>query len=809
MLDLPTDRPRPPVFSRRGGTVPWRLRPDLVRRLKALAASEGTTLYSVLLAAFQVQLGRYTGQEDFLVGCPFAGRSRPGFEDVIGYFINMLPLRADLSGDPPFPALLRRVGATVLDALQHQDYPFPLLVERLIVERDPSRAPLVQVSFTLEKAHRSQQLGAWRFFLPPSGAKLTLGGLQIEQYYVEQHSSQSDLEMAFEEGDGTVEGMLRYNKDLFETETVRRMVGHFLTVLDGIADNPRPPAVRAPLADGSRAPAGAPRLERHRRPTSRRGCACTTCSSEQAARTPDAIAVCGDGRRLTYAELEIWSNRLAHRLRRMGAGPGTPVALYFQRSPEMIAAILGTLKAGSAYVPLDPNAPAERLRMILADTQPRVLVTQRSLRDRLPDLEPAVLCIDDPVSDPEDDDARRPPESGVRSDDLAYIMYTSGSTGRPKGVMVEHRAICNTILWRDKDLTVHADDVVLNNLHYTFDPSLGLIFPTLASGARMVLAEPGEEYDPHRLLERVVMEGVTILEVPPALLRVMLDDPLLKACRTLRWVCCGGETMPPDLPARLFEVLDVELYNLYGPTEAAVDATWWACRRGGPRPLVPIGRPIANARAYILDANRQPVAPGVPGELYIGGAGLARGYLNAPDLTAERFLPDPFSDVPGARLYRTGDRCRWLADGAIEFLGRLDHQVKIRGYRIELGEVESALLSHPSVREAAVAVHAGTAGASRLVAYVVGDADGEPLTAEPLRRHLKDRLPEYMVPAAFVTLAALPRTPGGKVDRRALPAPPTERPATARPYVAPGTALEEFLAGLWRERAASRAGRRR
>jgi non-ribosomal peptide synthetase component F len=571
VLDLPTDRPRPPVFSRRGGAVPWRLAPGLVRRLKSLAASEGITLYAVLLAAFQVQLGRYTGQEEFLVGCPFAGRSRREFEDVIGYFINMLPLRADLSGDPHFPALLRRVGATVLDALEHQDYPFPQLVERLKVERDPSRAPLVQVSFTLEKAHRPQQLGAGRFFLPASGAKLAVGGLQGEQYYVEQHSSQSDLEMVFEEGDGTVEGMLRYNRDLFETETVRRMVGHFLTILDGIALKAERRLSEIPwltaaerrlvLYDWNATKADFPQ-----------GVCLHHLFERQAARTPDAIALCRDTCRLTYAELDIWSNRLAHRLRRMGAGPGKPVALCFQRSPEMIAAILGTLKAGSAYVPLDPNAPAERLRMILADTLPRMLVTQRSLRDRLPDPATAVLCIDDLVRDPEGegDDARRPLESGVRSDDLAYIMYTSGSTGRPKGVMVEHRAICNTILWRDKELTVHADDVVLNNLHYTFDASLGLIFPTLASGARMVLAEPGEEYDPHRLLERVLMERVTILEVPPVLLRVMLDDPLLKACRSLRWVGCGGDTMPPELPARLFELLDVELYNLYGPTEAAM-----------------------------------------------------------------------------------------------------------------------------------------------------------------------------------------------------------------------------------------------
>ena len=532
ILDLPTDRPRLPVFSHRGGTVPWRLDPDLVRRLKALAAREGTTLFTVLLAAFQVQLGRYTGQEDFLVGCPFAGRSCAGFEDVIGYFINMLPLRADLTGDPPFPTLLERVGATVLDGLEHQDYPFPLLVERLQVERDPSRAPLVQVSFTLEKSHRSHQLGAWRFFLPPSGAKLSVGGLQIEQYYVEQQSSQTDLEMAFEEGNGTVEGMLRHNKDLFESDTARRLVGHFLTVLDSIADNPNRRLSELPwVTEAER------RLVLYDWNSTRADFPQTLCLhhlvERQAARTPDAIAVCGAGRRITYAELDIWSNRLAYCLRRMGAGPGTPVALCFERSPEMIAAILGTLKSGSPYVPLDPNSPVERVQMILADTRPCLIVTQEALQNRLPDADVTVLCIDS-IWDSEGDDTRRPPESGVRSDDLAYIMYTSGSTGRPKGVMVEHRAICNTILWRDKDLPVHADDVVLNNLHYTFDPSLGLIFTTLASGARMVLAEPGEEYDPHRLLERVVMEGVTILESPPALLHVMLDDPLLAACRTLR-----------------------------------------------------------------------------------------------------------------------------------------------------------------------------------------------------------------------------------------------------------------------------------
>ncbi len=795
VLDVPTDRPRPNLFSNRGGTAPWQIGPVLARRLKDLAASEGTTLYTALLAAFQVLLGRYTGQDDFLVGSPFAGRSRSGFEGVIGYFINMLPLRANLSGDPFFRALLRRTGATVLDALGHQDYPFALIVERENVARDLSRTPLVQVTFTLEKAQRAQGLGAWRFFLPPSGAKLTLGNLQMEQYYVEQHSCQSDLEMVFEEGDGTLEGMLRYNSDLFEAETVRRMVGHFLTLLQNIADAPdrrlsqllclTEAERRLVLEDWNRTAADFPQ---------------DVCLhhvfEQQAARTPDALALVSDEEVLTFAELDARSNRLAHRLRRLGVGPGAFVTLLLDRSPAQIVAILGTLKAGGAYVPIDPNTPAERIRLVLDDTSPAVILTQHSLQGRLPETNATLICLDEPAPAPEED-GTRPPESGVQSGDLAYVIYTSGSTGRPKGVMVEHRAIVNTVHWRDRDLTLFATDRVLYNLSYTFDPSICIIFPTLAVGGTLILAAPGEEYDPHRLLERVIRERVTILEAACAMLRLMLDDPLFDACRDLRWICCGGEAMPTDLPARILDRLDVTLYNLYGPTEASVDATWWACRRDDPRPRVPIGRPVANTQAYVLDSALQPVPPGIPGELYLGGAGLARGYLKNPLQTAERFLPDPFSDKPDARLYRTGDRCRWLSDGTLEFLGRLDHQVKVRGFRVELGEVEAALMSHPAVRETVVIAQAGDASGSRLVAYVTGD--GESLAPEALRRYLKERLPVHMIPSVFVPLPALPRTTGGKVDRRALPTPPQERPDLERPYVAPRTPLEEFLAELWRD----------
>jgi amino acid adenylation domain-containing protein len=798
VLELPADRPRRTVFSSRGGATPWCAPAELTSRLKALAAEEGVTLYSVLLAAFSILLGRYTGLEDLLVGSPFAGRNRPGFESVVGYFINMLPLRINLSGDPPFRELLRRLGATVLDALQHQDYPFSLMVERLGIERETGRAPLVQVSFTQEKSHRAGEVAAWRFFQVPCGARLRVGELRVEQYYLEQRGSQLDLEMVFEEGDGPVQGFLRYNTDLFEPETAERMAGHYLALLAGAAGDPDSPLSELPWLSAAER-----RFVLHEWNQTHvefpRGLCLHQLVEQQARRTPEAIALESDAGSLRYAELETCSNLLAHRLRRLGVGPGAFVALFLERSPEMIVAILATLKAGAAYVPLDTGNPGARLRLILSQTGARVLLSQRRLLEHLPSDEVELVCLDDPLSEEAGGDGLHPPAAGAGSDDLAYVIYTSGSTGNPKGVMIEHRAICNTVMWRHQDLTIYPDDRVLFNLPYTFDPSLGIIFPTLAAGARIVISEPGEERDPHRMVERVLRHGVTVLEAPPFMLRMLLDDPGFEHCRSLRWVCCGGEPMPPDLPARLSQVLGLNVYNLYGPTEAAIDATWWNCRRSERRPTIPIGRPIANAQAYVLDVRLRPVPPGVPGELYIGGAGLARGYLDEPELTADRFISNPLPGTPGQRLYRTGDRCRWLSDGSLEFLGRLDHQVKVHCHRIELGEVETVLAVHPGVQEAAVAALAAGGGEARLVAYVVAKPDQEPPTAWALRHYLKDRLPEYMVPARFVLLRALPRTPGGKLDRRALPAPPNDRPELPRPYVAARTALEQILADLWRD----------
>jgi amino acid adenylation domain-containing protein len=801
-LDLPTDRPRPSRFTHHGLAVPCELGADLTRRLKALASAEGVTPYTVLLSAFQVLLGRYSRQDDFVVGSPFAGRSRPEFEQVVGYFIYMLPLRANLAGDPPFRTLLHQTGSTVLQALQHQDYPFPLLVERSNLKRDPSRPPLVQALFTLEKAHRRVGASSSGFFLPGSGVRLNVGGLRGEPYPLRQRSCQGDLEMVLEEDEGGIYGMLRGNADLFEEETIRRMVGHYRTLLVNALRDPDRRLSELPLlteaerrqvlSEWNETGADYPRdLCLHH------------LFEQQAKRVPDAVALRFQGQTTSYGELNRRANRLAHRLHRLGVGRNSLVALCLERSPDMMTAILAVLKAGGAFVPLDPSSPVERLRAILDDTRAPVLLTQSFLADRLSALKIETIALDeDDIAPGDDAESTHPPQSGVQPDDLAYVIYTSGSTGQPKGVMIEHRAICNTICWHQDVLTLRADDRLLLAVPYFFDASISLIFPALAGGAQLVLADPGEERDPPRLVERIGREGVTILPVLPRILQLMLEGPIREAGRTLRMVCCGGEAMPPELPAQVFKLLDVELYNHYGPTEAAVDVTCWACPREEDRPMVPIGRPITNVQVYVLDRHRQPLPVGVPGELYIGGAGLARGYLNDVELTAERFLPDPFRGVPGSRLYRTGDRCRWLADGVLEFLGRLDQQVKVRGHRIEIGEIEAALQNHPAVSEAAVTLHPEGVGGARLVAYIaaLSGEENRAIDAESLRAHLQERLPQYMVPSAFLLLDELPHTSTGKLDRAALPAPPApERPTTGQPYVAPRTALEEFLAGLWRD----------
>lgn len=793
-FELPADRPRPARAAHRGAQLSCRLDESLTASLKALAAQEQVTLYTLLLGGFQVLLARYTGLTDFVVGTPVAGRSRPEFAHLMGYFVNLVPIRTDLSGNPSARAHFRKTWQTLLDAMAHQDLPFPLLIEKLHVARTHNRPPLVQILFALERSHVPAQRGSFGLMMSPQHVQRTQGDWQVETYPLDPGTCQYDLEMVLEEREDTVGGLFRFDADLFDADSVQRMVANFQTLLRALVTNPDCQVFEVPLLSETEA-----RLL----DTWNRTQAATPTDlclhqlfEQQARRTPDAPAVTFQNHSLTYAALDDWSTRLARRLGGLGVTTEARVALVFERSLEMIVGILGTLKAGAAYVPLDPSAAPARLQSILDDVNPGVVLTHSRLAARLPRLDVPVLHLDDPVALAGD---LGPLPSGARPENLAYVIFTSGTTGRPKGAMVEHRAICNSVLWQRGHLPVEPGDRYVLCLPYFFDASICSIFVALAAGAQLALPEPGSERDPARLIDFMIDTRATMVETVPSMLRLWLEQTRFTECRTLRWLTCGGETLPADLPARLFAQLPADLYNVYGPTETAVVATAWPCPRTDQPSKLPIGWPIANVRAYVLDDRRQQAPIGVPGELWIGGSGVARGYLHDPHLTAQRFVPDTFDGSADARMYRTGDTCRWLPGGTLEYLGRLDRQVKISGYRIELEELETALVNLPDIRAAAVVAHGNGIGAQRLVAYLVPrQADTVP-QVERLRRQLQDKVPAYAVPAAFVTVPALPLTASGKLDRHALPAPTFARPHLDKAFEAPRTPLEKYLASLWAE----------
>ncbi|HEU0253264.1 MAG TPA: amino acid adenylation domain-containing protein, partial [Pyrinomonadaceae bacterium] len=520
-----------------------------------------------------------------------------------------------------------------------------------------------------------------------------------------------------------------------------------------------------------------------------------TLFEEQVAKTPEQVALVHEGIKLSYAELNRRANQLAHHLRRLGVGTETLVALCVERSIEMVVGLLGILKAGGAFVPLDPSHPQKRLSFTLNDTQAPVILTQASLAAAFAEQQARVLCLDWEWETISSESEQNPPGI-VGPANLAYVIYTSGSTGQPKGVQVTHGALSNHMLWMREEIPLNATDRLLQKTSFTFDASIWEFFLPLMCGAQLVLARPGGQQDSAYLVETLMAEEITVLQVVPTMLRVLLAEKDISRCRSLRRLFCGGEVVTNDLQERFFSHFDeTELYNLYGPTEATIQVTCWHCERES-QMVVPIGRPIPNVQFYVLDAQLQPVPVGVAGELYIGGASLARGYLNRPDLTAERFIPNPFSHTAGARLYRTGDLTRYREDGRLEFLGRKDSQVKLRGFRIELGEIESVLGQHESVQTGLAVVREDSAGEPRLVAYVIA-SEGRKIETAELRQYLSQRLPLYMVPAVFVTLEALPLLSNGKIDRKALPAP--EAMAEVREFVAPRTPIEEMLAGLWRE----------
>jgi amino acid adenylation domain-containing protein len=793
VLSMPTDRTRPPVQSYRGGAQSFKLDTELTQSLKTLGREHGTTLYTTLLAAFQVLLHRYTGQERILVGSPTSGRSRSELAVLVGYFVNPVVLSADFSRDLTFEKFLAATRERVLEAFDHQDYPFALLVEQLQPVRDPSRSPLFQAQFVFQKTPELHGPVLNALAINAADHSVEVGGLVLQSMTVEQRAAQFDLSMQVTEVDGELAGSLNYSNDLFEPETISRFLEHFNTLLRGVVSDPKQRVSALDiLTSGERRQLlsewnntgvayGQDKLIHE-------------MFEAQASRAPTAIALEFAGQRLTYEELDRRSNQLARRLRSLGVGPESLVGLCLERSPEMVIGLLGILKAGGAYLPLDPGYPDERLHLVLEDAGVKVLLTERRLFDRLVAKSLSIVCMDE-LEERIGSESFENLKTNIRPENLAYVIYTSGSTGNPKGVMITHQGIRNRLLWMQEAYLLTTEDRVLQKTPYSFDVSVWEFFWPLVTGARLVLARPGGHQDSQYLVDLIRRRGITVLHFVPSMLQAFLQTNQVEECRSLLKVICSGEALSYELQEKFFSKIDAELHNLYGPTEASVDVSYWVCRREGKKQAVPIGRPIANTQLYILDIWRQPVPVGVAGELYIGGDGLARGYLKQPQLTAERFVAHPFSQEEGARLYRTGDLTRFRQDGQIEYLGRMDHQVKVRGFRIELGEIETELRQHDKVEECVVVLKEEEPGDQRLIAYIVAGQKMNP-TSQELRVHLKQRMPDYMLPTAFVMLDAMPLSPNGKVDRRALPEPERARPEETE-MVAPRTALEELLANAW------------
>jgi amino acid adenylation domain-containing protein len=774
VLELPTDRPRPATQDYTGATFSARMGKDLTESIQALARHEGATPFMVLLAAFDVLLARYTGQNDVVVGTPIAGRTRPELEPIFGYFANTLALRTDLSGDPTFTELLRRARGTMLGAYAHQDFPFEKLVDELKVERSLSYNPLFQVLFALQNA---------------SSETLELSGVELEGVAVDAGTTIFDMGWQLHEDDGQYKAHIEYKTGLFDEATVRRMAAAYRSLLRAIVADPDRRVWEYAFVPDEEREQVLVEWNRTEREVPAGRCV-HELFEEQARRAPGAVAVAHAGRTLTYAELDARADRLAARLRGMGVGADVRVAISLERSAEMVVALLGVLKAGGAYLPVDPAYPEERRAYMLRDSGARVVITQPSLAAEVPATDAAVLVIDGEAYEGDSTHAEASPvRAEATAESLAYVIYTSGSTGRPKGVMVPHGAVVNLALAQIDEFRISPESRVLQFASFSFDATVSEVLTALLAGARLHLAAQDALMPGDPLVNTLRGEEISVATLPPSVLTVMPETDF----PALRTLVSAGEACPAEVvrrwgPGRRF-------VNAYGPTETTVCATLAADEDGSRKPS--IGGPIANARVYVLDERLRPSPIGVPGEVCVGGAGVARGYHGRPALTGEKFIPDPFDGEPGARLYRTGDRGRWLADGTLEYLGRMDEQVKIRGFRIELGEIESVLRAHPSVADVAVIAREDAPGDRRIAAYVV-PAEGAEADPAELRAHLKDRLPDYMVPSAFVALEAFPLTPNGKLDRARLPAPgasSVERTA----YAPPRTPAEVAMAEIWSE----------
>jgi amino acid adenylation domain-containing protein/non-ribosomal peptide synthase protein (TIGR01720 family) len=782
VLQLPTDHPRGRAASHAGRGETRLTNKEVQHQLKKISAENNVTLFMTLLSAFNVLLWRYSGQTDIAVGTPIAGRNLEELEPLIGFFVNTLVLRTPMgSGSRTFRELLREVSQISIDAFGNQDVPFEKLVEEVHPERTLSQTPLFQVMFVMQNAP-----------LP----ELDLGEeIRVSRLANEELAAQFDLVLEVTE---TAEGLLiaaKYRKQLFNPPTIQRLLGHYQELVAAIISDPQ-------QAIGALSMLGEEERQQvlHEWNQTGREYDGYRCIHElfeqQAMRTPEATAVEYERQQLSYCQLNTKANQLARQLRVLGVGAEVRVAICLERSLELMIALVGIMKTGGAYVPIDPAYPKERLSFMLGDAQAPVILIQERFLHLLPSRS-GVICLDrdwEEIAEQSDQNL----ETAIDPQNSIYVIYTSGSTGTPKGAINTHGGVLNRLLWMQEAYRLGAHDHVLQKTTPSFDVSVWEFFWPLIAGARLIMARPDGHRDSRYLAEVIATRQITTLHFVPSMLNAFVQDGGLERCASLRRVISSGEALSVELQERFFAKSDAELHNLYGPTEAAVDVSFWQCERGRSNASVPIGRPIANMRLYILDEWMSPVPTGVTGDLYIAGIGVARGYLNRPELTAERFIANPFGSGGGERLYKTGDLARWRADGVIEYVGRIDHQVKIRGLRIELGEIEAVLQRHKTIKQALVRVREDRTGDRRLVGYVVSHA-GASANQSDLREYLRQQLPEYMVPGAFVYLDAFPLNDSGKIDHKLLPPPEQRDDEMERTYVAPQTATQELLADIWAE----------
>lgn len=816
IIELPLDKPRPAAFTNRADCESIRFSPGVSQRVVQLASSCKATPFAVMHSVMQVFLHRYSRQEDFFVGSPFAGRLHQKYEQTVGFFINMLPVKSSVHGDLTFAQLVQQTSGRLVDTLEHESFPIAEIVRRANIGRDPSRSPLFQVSCTFERAQKQEELGRASFLFPDQKVVFQFGGLHQESFYIPHPTCHYDMEFVFEHSPKGLNAILIFCRDLFSSDSVKFMATNFATLLDSLLDNPNrrldqvpwstSPIVATPKLNDSK-PTSDANLADSSNPThKRKSDTVHGLIARQVFETPGALALrTSSAESLSYSTMLAAAYSLSKQLREAGVQAESLVPVCCRRGDLAFVGMLAVQIAGAAAVPVDLSQPSIELKQLVEQTQTRWIVTDGvSEFSKLSgpalkqfDLLQLVNEIDNKVGvDIESEftsSAQLESLARVDSKQLAYMIYTSGSTGVPKGVLIEHSAICNTLHWRSRVLPVTSDDRVLMLLSHQFDAALGIGWSCLAQGASIVWPTDEAKRDPAKLIELIQQERITVLPAVPSLLRVLAANPLLSRCESLRMIWTGGESVPAELPEQIRSQIQIEFWNLYGPTEAAVEATAIDITDHSPGDNMTIGFPIDGAEVIALDANHHPVPVTVPGELAIGGAGLARGYFGDKELSSRKFIQDPRN--PSERLYLSGDLGRVLADGRIEFFGRDDHQIKLRGYRIELGEIESTLQSHPQVDRAAVIVDQPGLPSAQLIAFVSGNGQSA-VDIESLRNYLAQRLAHYKIPAAVVCMERLPQTSSGKVDRKRLPAQIPQQ-AWLTNIVAPRNSLEKFLAEAW------------